>query len=251
VPLRPVAGPLVPRLLDTLFPPRCVGCGRRGSVFCPTCIVSVRAPAAQVCAHCGEPLPSDAGGAEPVGLCARCQVGPPGPLTGLRVAARYEDRLRRAILALKYHRQRRVAESLGDLLAETGHGLLASVDLVIPVPLHARRQRERGFNQAELLARRCAARLGLPMRSDLLVRVRATPPQVRLAMAARHANVAGAFAATLGAPVALGERRVLLVDDVCTSGATLTATAGALRASGAATVWGLAVARPALDADTR
>jgi ComF family protein len=147
---------------------------------------------------------------------------------------------------LKFHRQWRLAEPLGDLLAGATFPLLPAVDVIAPVPLHPTRRRERGFNQAELLARRCGRRLGRPVRADLLARICATPSQVRLSTAERHANVRGAFAARPAAAAEVAGRAVLLVDDVCTSGATLTAAAAALHAAGAAAVWGAAVARSTL-----
>ena len=248
MPPQPLSGALVTRLLDLLFPPRCAVCRAREGPLCAACAATIRAPEWDECAHCHQPLLPRAG-AEPAGLCATCQADASARLSGLRVAARYEGAVRQAIRQLKYYRQRRLAEPLGDLLADVCAALAPQIDLIVPVPLHPSRQRQRGYNQAELLARRCAARLGLPVRSDVLTRVRATPPQVGLGAAARVANVAGAFAASAAAPAALAGRRLLLVDDVCTSGATLASAADALLAAGAVSVWGLAVARPALDAD--
>jgi ComF family protein len=238
-------GALGPHLLDLLFPPRCAVCGRRGAPLCTACLATVRVLDAQRCARCDAPLPPTEEAL--AGRCAACQAEPPGALAGLRVAARYEDTLRLAIIEFKFHRIRRLAEPLGDLLAEVSFPLLPMVDLIAPVPLHPTRRRERGFNQAELLARRCGRRLGRPMRVDLLARLRATPSQVRLTTAERHANMRDAFAARPGAAAIVAGRRVLLVDDVCTSGATLKAAASALREAGAAAVWGAAVARPALS----
>jgi ComF family protein len=233
-------------VLDLLFPLQCAICGRRGAILCAACLATARAPDAPQCARCNAPLPAavEAAGT-PVGRCAACQAEPPGALAGLRVAARYEDTIRLAIIELKFHRQRRLAEPLGDLLAGATFPLLPVVDMVAPVPLHPTRRRERGFNQAELLARRCGQRLGRPVRADLLLRVRATPSQVRLTSVERHANMRGAFAAMPATATRVAGRAVLLVDDVCTSGATLTAAATALREAGAAAVWGAAVARSA------
>jgi ComF family protein len=246
--LRPVAPQLGARVLDLLFPPQCAICGRRGAMLCARCLAAVRPPDAQRCARCATPLPEDAHGTSvPAGRCAACQGQPPVALAGLRVAARYEDTLRLAIIELKFHRQRRLAEPLGDLLAGAAAPLLQLADVVAPVPLHPARQRERGFNQAELLARRCGQRLGRPVRADLLRRVRATPSQVRLTAAERHANMQGAFVAMPGALGRIADRTVLLVDDVCTSGATLAAAAAALHEAGAAAIWGAAVARSALQ----
>jgi ComF family protein len=122
---------------------------------------------------------------------------------------------------------------------------IRAADMVIPVPLHASRRRERGYNQAELLARAFASMQGLPVRTDVLMRVRATEAQTHLSQAERRRNVAGAFA--LSDPMAakmIAGRRIMLVDDVTTTGSTLDAAAEPLRAAGAASVWGLAFARP-------
>jgi ComF family protein len=120
-------------------------------------------------------------------------------------------------------------------------------DMVIPVPLHANRQRERGYNQAELLARAFARLQGLPVRNDILKRARATEAQTRLARVERRRNVAGAFALTSPtAAAAVHGKRIVLVDDVTTTGSTIDAAAEPLRAAGATSVWGLAVARPGL-----
>ncbi|HEX9057736.1 MAG TPA: ComF family protein [Ktedonobacterales bacterium] len=243
----PSAGTLSFSLLDLIFPPRCVTCGARGASLCSTCLATFRLPEHQTCARCQRPLAPDSFGAPPVGLCGRCQDEPSAGLAGLLVAARYEAVARQAILAFKYHRQRRLADPLGSLLARRAEAIAPVPTLVISVPLHYIRQRQRGFNQAELLARRCAARLGLPFRADLIVRTRATRPQVGLGLAERQANVAGAFAITRHASAQLAGRRILLVDDVCTTGATMASAAGALLAGGASSVWGLAVARPTLD----
>jgi ComF family protein len=114
------------------------------------------------------------------------------------------------------------------------------VDLVAPVPLHANRLRQRGYNQAALLANELEQHTGLPLRKDLMVRVRPTPPQMRLDARARRRNVHGAFIC----PDELVEgRRVLVVDDVCTTGATLEACANALREKGATAIWALTAAR--------
>ena len=186
------------------------------------------------------------------GACASAATrGGQVALAGLLVAARYEGAARQVIWALKYQGQRRLAEPLGGLLAHAANRLAAHVALVLCVPLHATRRRERGYNQAELLARVCGRRLGLPVRPDLLERVRATPPQVGLSAADRRTNVAGAFATTARAPAALSGRSVLLVDDVSTTGATLTAAATPLLEAGASSVWGLTVARPPIGADGR
>ncbi len=156
--------------------------------------------------------------------------------------------MRAAIHALKYGGRTVVAGPLAGLLAEAGPRLLGGVprervDALVPVPLHRGRLAERGFNQAELLARPCARRWGMPVLSRALVRTRHTRPQAELEGAARHDNVAGAFAVVRSREVV--GRRLLLIDDVLTTGATAAAAARALRYGGAAEVGVLVLARVA------
>ena len=235
----------VQRLLDAIYPPRCVVCGRAGSVLCATCLNSMRAPDAPICAHCGATIP-DAGDPAPH-LCPDCAAG--RRLThfdGVRVATTYEGAARTAIIALKFRGQRRVAERLVTLLTVPFWCDIQVADIVIPMPLHAHRQRERGYNQAEELARAFSRLQGLRMRDDILERTRATEAQTRLSREERRRNVAGAFAlSSPAAAAAIKGRRILLMDDVTTTGSTLDAAAEPLRAAGAASIWGLALARPA------
>ena len=156
-----------------------------------------------------------------------------------RAIGAYEGTLRDVLHALKYDGRRSVAPRLSRMMAMHGADVLRGADLVVPVPLHRRRQRERGFNQAEDLARG----LGLPV-VRALTRARATPPQVGLAAPARRANVEGAFELHRrwrGRP--LERPTIVLVDDVATTGATLDACARVLNAAGAAEVRALTAAR--------
>ncbi len=256
--------------LDALFPPRCAGCGRLGSHFCPRCVASLALLTPPWCDLCGQRLPAP-------GRCAECRAAPP-PLV-IRSAAVLQGPLRRAIHQLKYRGQTAAARDLAALLVEParallegaaasdsrGHGtegtppwvgapLGAGVALwtggrwgqekrpvVVPVPLHPARERERGYNQAALLARHLAAALDLPYDGRWLRRERPTASQVGLSRRGRRDNVQGAFAA---APrPATATRPVLLVDDVVTTGSTLASAARACVAAGVPRVYGVTLAR--------
>jgi ComF family protein len=151
-----------------------------------------------------------------------------------------EGAIREAVHSLKYHGVRAAAPQLGQLLAQYLEGHPMPGDVLVPVPLHPRRLRRRGYNQSALLAREVSKLTSLPVKEELLVRVKDTPPQVEAAsLEDRRKNVAGSFEC-------VGDVRgqaVLLVDDVVTSGTTMAACAAALKSAGATSVWGLALAR--------
>jgi ComF family protein len=174
--------------------------------------------------------------------CGACRARR-APYAYARAAAPFGDVVREALHALKFGGKRAMAVPLGDLLAEAGATLLPAgpADLLVPVPLHPRRQRERGFNQAALLAERVGRVWGRPVMASALVRTMATPPQTELSGEARRRNVRGAFAVVR--PRQVAGRRVLLIDDVMTTGATVEACAAPLRGAGAAEVGVLTVAR--------
>ncbi|MEX2220351.1 MAG: ComF family protein [Candidatus Rokuibacteriota bacterium] len=160
-----------------------------------------------------------------------------------RSAARYEDVVREALHAFKFRGRRALAAPLGDLVVEAVRGGLPAglPELLLPVPLHPRRERERGFNQAALVARRVGRAWRRPVRDDVLVRTVATPSQTELDAPARRANVRNAF--RLRRPEVIAGRHVVLVDDIFTTGATLSECARCLRAGGASIVGVLTVAR--------
>lgn len=220
--------------LDLLLPARCGSCGRLGAWLCPDCRARCRRLEEPLCPRCGVELPF---------LKASCGCAHRlRALRRLRAAAAYEGPVERAIQRLKYEGWRPLARPLAGLLADrlVVDGLAATQ--LVPVPLHPARQRQRGFNQAELLAEDLRRRLRLTPAGGRLVRLRDTPSQVGLDRVRRAENVAGAFRwegqDLRGAAVAV-------IDDVATTGATLEACASALREAGAGAVTGLAVARRA------
>src|SRR6266571_5611567 len=224
------------QVLDILFPPHCAGCGSSGEILCPSCTAQIQPLPSPFCQRCSTPL-------APQGICPSCQYHPLN-LSGLRIVSVYQEPLRSCIHALKYDGNTRLAEPLGRLLAQTYRYYGLQADAIIPVPLHSERQKQRGYNHAYLLAEVCATQVNVPLYEDMVVRYRATPAQVGLTASERLQNVAGAFRCSPAfATGALYGRKILIVDDVYTTGATLEACAGPLFAAGVREVWGLVLAR--------
>lgn len=219
-------------LLDLVFPPRCAGCRRRGIWLCGPCVAALTRLGPPLCRYCGRPT----GGVQ---TCPDCWRHRPA-LDGVHSPYLFEGPLRLLIHRFKYRHGAHLAAPLAALLSAGDAVFLRPADAIIPVPLHPRRLRQRGYNQAALLAAALAPRLGLPVVEGCLQRVRDTPPQMGLPAAERRRNVRGAFAC---ADETLRGRRVLVVDDVCTTSATLDACAVALKRSGATVVTGLTLAR--------
>ncbi len=224
--------------VNLVFPVRCAGCQQPGASFCEACQASLQALDLPACRRCGRPID------EP-GLCRHCQSGS-FSVSAIRSPALYAQPLSAAIRQFKYGGRRDLAGPLGRLLSAYWLARKVSTDLVMAVPLHKQRLRERGFNQARLLAMTFCRETGLPLLdSGWLRRERDTAHQARLNLAARSQNVAGAFA---WYGPRLDGVRVLLIDDVATTGSTLEACGAALKAAGAERVWALTVARAALSA---
>ncbi|HEX6141805.1 MAG TPA: ComF family protein [Geminicoccaceae bacterium] len=234
--------------LDLLLPPRCLGCGARVEVqgrLCPTCWRSLTFIEPPWCRACGLPLPQALPEAP---LCGACAKSPPR-YDRARAALRYDDGSRGLILAFKHADRLDTTATFGTWLAHAGQELLAEPALVAPVPLHRLRLLRRGYNQAALLARAAArARPGLQLVPDLLLRARRTASQQGLGGQARLENVtAAAFTVHPRHRRRLAGRRVVLVDDVLTTGATVSACASVLRRGGAVAVDVLTLARVVRD----
>jgi ComF family protein len=212
-------------MLDLLLPPTCPGCRREGRVLCVEC-------AAWLERRRDEPP------GVPIGLPWPL----PGGLAQLEWCAAFTGPVRAAIHAHKYRGERRLAAPLGDALADRWRRAGAGGDLVVHVPVHASKLRQRGFDQARDLAIVCGRGLGWPA-VPALERAERTAAMHALGRAQRAANVGGAFRVRPGMETAVAGRQVVLVDDVLTTGATMSGCAEALLAAGAASVAGLAVAR--------
>ncbi|MDB5179185.1 MAG: phosphoribosyltransferase [Patescibacteria group bacterium] len=215
------------RIIELMTPTRCLGCDRDGEVLCGDCTKEMAFSRRNTCFRCN--LASPAGG-----TCGSCRAFT--PLAGVAVGAHYAGSAKELVLALKFQRLRAAARAAALLVAQgLPEGLAA--DVVTAVPISASRYRERGYNQAELVARQLAHRLGLPY-SALLGRTNSVH-QLGLDRQTRLEQIKGAFY-----PVRrLEGRRVLVVDDVLTTGATLSECAQTLAAAGAESVWGAVVAK--------
>lgn len=216
-------------LLDVTYPRRCAGCGARGAWLCDRCEAALACFAPPLCVSCGIP--------EALGVC-RCDELP-AAIECVRSIGPYGGWLRGAVVQVKYHGEWARAPQLAGFLARACADQ-APVDALVPVPLHSSRRKQRGFNQTEKLAEELSREMAPPV-EHLLHRTRKTTPQVRLDAEGRQANVEGAFALAPGRSVA--GMRLLLVDDVITTGATLGACAQVLHAAGATSVCVVTVAR--------
>jgi len=217
--------------LDWLYPPLCGGCGKPGSRWCQSCQQETQ-QIRIACLHCGR-------GIDAPGVCVRCLVSPP-PYRAMRSWAAFNGPLREALHRLKYKGDVALGEVLARPLIRILHELDWPLDLVAAVPLGIARQAQRGYNQASLLAFPLSLGSRKKYSSKALAKVRETRSQVGLTAAQRRENVAQAFRAE--EKLVYG-KRVLIVDDVTTSGATLEACAAALLQAGADQVYALTLAR--------
>jgi ComF family protein len=230
--------------LDFLLPPHCPSCDAQVEVqgtFCPTCFARLNFITAPLCTCCGLPFGSAAQGGR-LGVCLTCTAHPP-QWHEARAALVYDDAARALILPFKNAGREELAQVLAAQMARAGRTLLARADILVPVPLHRWRLFRRGCNQAALLARVLAHGAGLPVGLDALRRVRRTPPLGPLSAVERARMLQGALAVRARRATLVRGRRVLLVDDVMTSGATANACAEVLRAAGCVAVDVLVAAR--------
>ena len=220
-------------MLDFFFPRRCVGCEKTGAFLCDGCCQKLPRLLPPICQKCGKPESSG-------GLCAVCW-GQQTKIDGIRAPFRFEGTVRQAIHELKYRNLKAISSCLAMLMANYLQDNPVHGEVLVPIPLHPRRLRKRGYNQSSLLAGELSKLTALSVIDDSLCRLKDSLPQARTTTVEdRVNNVKDAFACR---DERLKGRSVILVDDVCTSGATLEACAGSLKAAGAVSVWGLTLAR--------
>jgi ComF family protein len=223
------------KFVDTIYPPVCAGCGvmtgSRG-FFCPQCWVSIPFIERPYCEVLGVPFSYDPG---PGALCGEAIANPP-PFDRLRSAVIHDGPARKLVHQLKYQDRTDLARRMAEWMVRASDGMVEACDCILAVPLHRRRFLTRRFNQSAELARHIAALADKPFLPATLVRIKPTARQVGLTAKARKANVRGAFAFRQGREIDVAGKRVVLVDDVYTTGATVSAAARALKKAGAADV---------------
>ena len=217
--------------LDLLFPIQCAGCGEADTIWCDVCDASLVRLVEPLCPLCGYPLGKQRS-------CPSCRSK--RPELPVRSFARYSGRVTQALLHLKYHPDRQLAAVMGAWLGELYGREGWGAEVIVPVPLSKQRAQKRGFNQAALLADALSSRIDLPVDKRSLRRVEDTRSQVGLDPHERWENVEHVF--EVGSQ-SLADMDVLIVDDLFTTGATMSACAVAIRASGARSVSGITVAR--------
>ena len=222
--------------LDWLYPPQCGGCGKPYTRWCQKCQSQVQLIQENVCETCGKMLAAP-------GKCPDCQVSPP-PYTALRSWAVYSGPVRKAIHSLKYKGDISLGEILSRSLVELADRLGWKFDLLTPVPISLARKKMRGYNQASILALPLALGCAVNYQPRSLAKVQNIPSQVGLTAVQRRENVRQAFHAC---PRLVRGKTVLVVDDVTTSGATMTACAETLLRAGARQVYGLTLACGVLE----
>jgi competence protein ComFC len=224
------------KILDWFFPPSCAGCGEWGKKYCPECLKKTKLISNPICQLCGDPVPDPR-----IVICDRCNSSEVA-FFAVRSWAYFEDPLQSAIHQLKYKQDIGLAGELARHLIGMLKKIGWQIDVVLGIPLDSVRRRERGYNQAALLAKPISWELGIKYQPEAVVRIKQTRTQVGLDRRERVENMAGAFQAREDL---VSDATILLVDDVITTGSTMNACALSLLQSGAATVYGITLARSA------
>lgn len=225
--------------LDVVFPIKCLGCGREGEWLCSRCLGKMELNKKLVCPRCGQ-------GTKVGSFCGQCRVT--SKMTGIVIAASYEDKLlQRAVHTLKYKFVQDMSRPLAVILRAglkiwfDHHCVRPAEIILVPVPLFKKRQRQRGFNQTALLAQRLGEQMKLAVRDDVLVRVKSTPAQAKLDPIRRRKNIRGVF--QLRNMAAPRGKIVFIIDDICTTSATLEECAKEIAKTQPREIWGLVLAR--------
>ena len=215
-----------------LFPPVCGGCGKAGFRWCLSCQGRVPRIVEPFCEKCGIPV-------RKIGLCEKCQTNPPAYRL-MRSWAVFDSPVQNALHTLKYRRNIGLGDSIGCQMVDFVLSLKWDIDVVVPAPLGRQRLKERGYNQVGLVAQPLAYELGLEYAPQALWKARETRSQVGLTISQRHENVSQAYQAN---PSVVKRKSILLMDDVATTGSTISACTEALLSAGAAAIYALTIAR--------
>jgi competence protein ComFC len=223
--------------IDWIYPPECGGCSKPGNRWCVTCQDNVIKIPEPVCVKCGTPLM-----VQDSKICLSCLTNPP-PYNALRSYGYYDGLLREALHKLKFDFDIGLAEVLSKYLIKIFNNFQWSVDMITAVPLSKTRMNVRGYNQSALLALPIALYTGIPFVPKAISRIRDTKSQVGLTALERQQNVKSAF---ISNPGIVKYKRILIVDDIATTGATISSCAHALGEAGAKEIYGLTVAKTIL-----
>lgn len=220
---------------DVIFPEKCLGCNKEGSWLCKKCFRKININKKNTCPSCSKITQENT-------FCLNCKKY--YYLKGIIISAQYKDPLKETIHYLKYNKILELVDPLCEILAEKLQYGFPHGDLVIiPVPLHPQREKERGFNQATIIAKKIGKIFDLPIYDDILIRIKNTPPQINLSRKLRRKNIKGAFKINKSKIKKITGKTVIIFDDVMTTGATLNEAARVLNQAGFKNIWGLVLAK--------